>query len=208
MKTRKPDQSEIAQSVEPLTVNQVVGGSIPPLGAMKYLPIPVLTSTCIARLWNRIQCQSDTECWLWTGAKSKQGYGRFKLKGQLFSVTRLVYFLSYGKDPAPKHVCHTCDVPGCCNPKHLWLGTAGENNNDSVQKGRYERKSTARRGIRHPQQKYNEQVKQQLQKLAMTMTVKRAAEILGVNVWSAYQIVRCGHTYKCGLEQLVSSSGS
>jgi hypothetical protein len=34
------------------------------------------------------------------------------------------------------HVCHSCDVPGCCRPSHLFLGTIADNNRDCEQKGR------------------------------------------------------------------------
>ena len=33
-------------------------------------------------------------------------------------------------------VCHTCDTPPCCNPKHLWIGTQQDNTADRTAKGR------------------------------------------------------------------------
>lgn len=35
-----------------------------------------------------------------------------------------------------KFICHTCDVPSCCNPEHLFLGSAKDNNADRAAKNR------------------------------------------------------------------------
>jgi len=160
---------------------------------VRYLPIPELTKADVARLWSYVERGDDEECWLWTAGTTAKGYGRFKLNGKLFAATRLVYYLTQG-DPGSRHVCHTCDNPPCCNPRHLWLGTASDNNDDSVQKGRYERKTSALRGPRHPNRKYGEETKQHLCTLAQMMTIRDAARLLGLNESSAYKIVRYGHT--------------
>lgn len=77
------------------------------------------------------------ECWLWTGASTKKGYGWTRLNGEMFYLHRLSYAAHVGALPHGKPcVLHTCDNPPCCRPAHLFPGTKGDNNQDSFYKGR------------------------------------------------------------------------
>lgn len=77
-------------------------------------------------------------CWLWTGATDKDGYGTVKLRGRrVEKAHRLAYRLAHGDIELGKMVCHRCDNPRCCNPDHLFLGTAKDNKADCVAKGRH-----------------------------------------------------------------------
>jgi hypothetical protein len=55
--------------------------------------------------------------------------------GKRTSVHRHAYRLTYG-DPGELSVLHRCDTPLCGSPAHLRRGTARDNWEDSIQKGR------------------------------------------------------------------------
>ena len=101
-----------------------------------------LSEKQIKRFWAKVEIKCEDKCWNWTSFKIQRGYGRICLssknkKHKNILVHRLAYYLHYGVDPGELCVCHTCDNPSCCNPKHLWLGTYSDNNNDKITKGRH-----------------------------------------------------------------------
>lgn len=88
---------------------------------------------------DRCVIDESTGCWLWSGAKSGAGYGKIARvidgKKKYLKAHRVMASLVIG-DVTDKFVCHTCDVPSCCNPEHLFIGTAQDNVTDMISKGR------------------------------------------------------------------------
>ncbi len=83
---------------------------------------------------------SENDCWIWQGAKSKDGYGHFGHNKVTILAHRMTYQLCVGDIPDKLHVCHNCpggDNPACCNPSHLFVGTDVDNVRDCVKKGRH-----------------------------------------------------------------------
>jgi hypothetical protein len=81
--------------------------------------------------------EPNSGCWLWDGAVDKNGYGKIKRDGVSLRAHRLVYACAIGPIPDGMLVCHTCDVPMCVNPAHLFIGTCADNQRDMRLKGKY-----------------------------------------------------------------------
>lgn len=81
---------------------------------------------------------TQTGCWEWVRGRSKAGYGMLRdpVKRTMVTAHRVAFEHHNGPIPPKAHICHTCDNPPCCNPEHLWLGTASDNSRDMVLKGR------------------------------------------------------------------------
>ncbi len=105
------------------------------------------SKTIVQRFLKSFVVNKDTGCWEWQKNKNKKRYGYGKIgigyfrefKGNqsvIKSAHRVAYEIYKGLIPKEMSVCHHCDNPSCVNPNHLWLGTAKDNAQDRVKKGR------------------------------------------------------------------------
>lgn len=91
---------------------------------------------------------NEKGCFLFQGKTTKNGYGRVQINNVETYIHRFSY--SYFKMEIPEglKVLHTCDIPNCWNPEHLFLGTQKENMHDMLNKGRgfYQNRNNCSKG--------------------------------------------------------------
>lgn len=79
------------------------------------------------------------ECWEWCYAKNAAGYGIVHIGGRTGGCQlahRVSYWMHNGPFDLSKDLMHSCDNPGCVNPKHLSVATNAMNMADRIAKGR------------------------------------------------------------------------
>jgi hypothetical protein len=88
------------------------------------------------RIVGKIQRGDPDECWDWAGALNSMGYPIASAHEGQRVVTRIVMQNEGHRLARQRNVCHICDRPACCNPRHLFVGTQKDNMQDCVRKGR------------------------------------------------------------------------
>lgn len=83
------------------------------------------------RFWSKVNKGAPSDCWQWTDALNKAGYGRLMVSGKLKYAHVLSYELANGSVPdglEVDHTCHNltgcvggdkCQHRSCVNPSHL-----------------------------------------------------------------------------------------
>lgn len=84
------------------------------------------------RFWEKVE--KTPTCWLWLGAHNGK-YGKFWDGTKVVFAHRMAYELENG--PTNQLVLHSCDVPLCVRPSHLFVGSQSDNIQDCIQKGRH-----------------------------------------------------------------------
>ena len=99
-----------------------------------------MTPDVLERFESKYIPEPNSGCWLWEASVAQSGgYGYLNVGGTCARAHVLSYEHFVGPVPEGYFVCHTCDVPSCVNPNHLFVGTVYDNNRDCYNKGRYAR---------------------------------------------------------------------
>lgn len=120
------------------------------------------------RFWEKVDkngpipehCPELGPCWLWTGSRNHRGYGYLGLGGSdggKDGAHRISWRLHFGGILTILDVLHHCDNPPCVRPDHLFAGTAQDNVDDMMAKGRNPTEwGTSRQGERNASARLSE----------------------------------------------------
>lgn len=128
-----------------------------------------------------------SDCILFEGVVDKWGYGRCyggKDRPSMFAH-RKAWEDKHGPIPYGYFVCHRCDTPACVNPEHLFLGTAKDNHDDMVRKGRRALFS----GERNGRARINESTANMVRSLKGTLSGLEIARRVGLKKSQVYNIL-------------------
>ncbi len=101
-----------------------------------------ISDSDINRFWSKVNKDGPTpvhvphlgSCWIFSGGKTRDGYGAFYLNGRNHPAHRVAFVMQKGRIDEGVIVMHDCDNPECV--RHLSAGTQADNLADMRAKGR------------------------------------------------------------------------
>lgn len=190
MSTRFPNQQAL---VGPLGISCLRVDSLPGLfcgDAMAFKGWKLRGVSLKKRFESGYKVDPKTGCWLWQRhLGGPDGRGSLRVKGVITTAHRVAYELYKGKIPKGKCVLHTCDVPHCVNPNHLWIGTHKDNAKDCLNKSRRPQ------GEKCKHSKLTDKEVKQIRKLYPKMSGCKLGVMFGVSDQTIYDLI-LGRTWK------------
>jgi hypothetical protein len=154
----------------------------------------IKTTPIKERFWPKVDIKSPEECWNYMGPYEKHGYGIVTLFAKprvRWLAHRLAWTLSNGEIKDGLDVCHKCDNPPCCNPNHLFTGTALDNVRDCISKGR----ARKAQGEKHASAKVTARQVIQIRSMKGTATCREIGKLFGLTK-SGVQHIMSGLKWK------------
>ncbi len=159
--------------------------------------LPAVDEVIIRKFWSRVVIGDPRQCWECLGVCVGKGYGQFAMDHGIYKIRarahRFAWRITYGAIPDGLLVCHNCDNPKCCNPRHLFLGTPSDNMQDMVGKGRH--RSTPRRPGLAGRKLTDDQVRHVRKMLVAGTAAEDLSRQLNISTRTVWDIAK-GRTWK------------
>lgn len=144
------------------------------------------------RIEGRYRVDRRTGCWNWMASTIGKGYGQCNVRHLKERYAHRVSYRAFRGDiPDGVDVLHTCDNLLCVNPKHLFLGSKGDNAQDMKAKDRH------LYGERNTEAKLTEKQVLQIHRLykAGGVSTYQLADQFGVRQGTIWKILK-GHRWE------------
>jgi len=155
-------------------------------------PLPETAQEKLDRLVDRTG--GADACWPYRGRRNRHGYGMIDVyragRVAMLRAHRVAFEAAYGPIPDGLVICHVCDNPPCCNPRHLSLGTVADNIADMWRKGRQPTYTNHRKGEGVGTSKLTAaQVVELRRRFAAGGSAKGLAPAYGISQATAYNVI-------------------